>query len=305
MSIRETILPATPDVPSSWRHRLEDSVAAGLLALTRPLPFKRRMALIGWLGGHVLGPLAGMPARIRANLQLVWPDMPATQVTALCRRVPAHMVRALAETLSGEDFIAHVRATASISGAGLDALDDAAAQGRPVVLVTAHFGNYDAARIMLKDRGCQIAGVYMPMRNSAFNERYVAAMAQIAAPVFPRNRPGIAGLVRFLRQGGMIGLVADHYMAHGQLIEFLGRPARTALSAAEMALKYDALLIPVYGVRTPDGHSFSVIVEAPVPHGDAVTMTLALNRSLEALVRQYPDQWMWSHRRWKDNSAKS
>ena len=285
----------------SFRHWLEDKVAAALLTGLRPLPYRWRIAAMGWLGAYVLGPLAGMPARVRANLALIRPDLRPDQVRALCRKVPANMAKAMAETFSGQVFIDHVRASSTISGPGLAALDQARDAGRPVVLVTAHFGNYDAARILLADRGYQIAGVYMPMRNSAFNERYVAAMSRIAEPVFPRDRAGLAGLLRFLRKGGMIGLVADHYMAHGELIDFMGQPARTALSAAEMALKYDALLVPVYAIRNPDGLSFRVEVQAPLPHSDAVTMTRALNESLEALVRDHMDQWMWTHRRWKNN----
>ena len=75
--------------------------------------------------------------------------------------------------------------------------------------------------------------------------------------------------------------------------------ARTALSAAELALKYDALLVPTYAVRRPDGLTFDIIVEPPIPHGSAKAMTQALNDSLETLVRQHMDQWFWVHRRWK------
>ena len=64
-------------------------------------------------------------------------------------------------------------------------------------------------------------------------------------------------------------------------------------------MKYNLLLVPVNAIRQPDGISFQIIVDAPVPHGDPVAMTQALNDSLEALVRQYPAQWFWIHRRWR------
>jgi KDO2-lipid IV(A) lauroyltransferase len=62
------------------------------------------------------------------------------------------------------------------------------------------------------------------------------------------------------------------------------------------------LLFPVYGIRQPDGLSYVIEVEAQVPASDAVTMTQALNDSLEAQVRAHPEQWLWTHRRWKDRS---
>jgi KDO2-lipid IV(A) lauroyltransferase len=289
--------------PVSWKHWLEDRVTAVLLGFGRLLPYPARIATIGWIGAHVIGPLAGLRTRIRANLALVAPDLSPAEVEHLCRAVPGNMARAIAETFSGDAFITRVRHS-PIEGAGWQALQDARDTGQPVVLVTAHFGNYDAARVALREAGCKIAGIYMPMANKAFNTRYVAAMERIAAPVFPRDRAGLAGLLKHLRQGGMIGLVADHYIAHGELIDFMGEPARTALSSAEIALKHDALLVPVYAIRQPDGLSFRIRVEAPIPHTDPLTMTKALNASVEALVRAHMDQWMWTHKRWKRNQPR-
>ena len=79
----------------------------------------------------------------------------------------------------------------------------------------------------------------------------------------------------------------------------LGRSAKTALSAAEMALKYNCLLVPTYGVRHKNGNDFDLIIEDPIPHSDAKSMTQALNDSLAAQVRANMDQWFWIHNRWK------
>ena len=286
--------------PLRWKHVFEDRLTAALLTVTRILPYRKRIAVLGWIGAYVIGPIAGVRPRIRANLALIAPDLPESDVRYICRKVPGNMIRALAETFAGQDFIDHVK-DSPIEGGGLGALEQARDAGQPVVLVTAHLGNYEAARVVLQERGCKIAGIYMPMRNTAFNARYVAAMSRIGSPVFPRDRTGLAGLLKFLRGGGMIGLVADHYMDHGELMDFMGQPARTALSSAEIALKHGALLVPVYGIRQPDGTSFRIRIEPPVPHTDAKTMTRALNTSVETLVRDHMDQWMWSHKRWRKN----
>jgi len=290
-------LPAAPEI--GLRHRVQDGLAVLAMALLRPLPYHRRIPALGWLGAHVIGPLAGMRGRIRANLAYVLPDLPKTEVERLCLQVPDNMARTIGEIFTGAEFLKRAQ-DSRVEGGGLDALRDAHSTGRPVLLVTAHLGNYDAARGFLLAQGFNVAGFYMPMTNPAFNRRYVAAISKIGEPVFARGRDGLAGMLRFLRGGGMVGMVVDHYMAHGVPMEFMGKPARTALSAAEMALKYKALLVPVYGLRQPDGLNFVVRIEPPVPHSDAVSMTRALNASLEALVQAHMDQWMWSHRRWKN-----
>ena len=280
------------------RHSAQDWFAAAVLGLLRPIPYRWRIPAIGWIGANLIGPIAGMRARIRANLAHVMPDLPVSEVQRLCRKVPDNMARTIAEIFTGQEFLERARAS-TVEGDGLPSLHAAHANGQPVLLVTAHLGNYDAARGFLLAQGFNVAGFYMPMTNPAFNRRYVAAISGIGEPVFARGRDGLAAMLRFLRKGGMVGMVVDHYMAHGVPLPFLGKPARTALSAAEMALKYNALLVPVYGIRQPDGLNFVVRIEAPIPHSDAETMTRALNASLEALVRAHMDQWMWSHRRWK------
>lgn len=284
----------------SLRHRVQDWMAAALLEGLRPLPYRRRILLFGWLGAHVVGPLVGLRSRVRDNLDKVAPELPAAERNRIARQVPGNMARTIGEIFAGAEFVAHATRS-ELEGSGLAHLHDAHAKGQPVILVTGHLGNYDAARALLLAQGFKVAGFYMPMRNPAFNARYVAAISRIGTPVFARGRDGLAKMLRFLRQGGMVGLVADHYMHHGALLDFMGQPARTALSAAEMALKYNALLVPVYGIRQTDGLTFHVRIEAPVPHSDPVTMTRALNASLERLVRQNMDQWMWTHRRWKKN----
>ena len=270
----------------------------GLLALAMALPYERRVPLMGWVMARVAAPIAGWDRRVRDNLAMIFPDMPAAEVKRLMRAVPENFGRSLIESYSGQEFIARV-ADLPFQGAGAEALAQAKETGRPVILVTAHFGNHQAPRAALIARGYRVGGLYMPMSNAYFNDRYVAELERLGEPLFERSPRGLAQMVKFLKSGGMVGMVADHYMAHGQPIPFLGKPAWTALSAAEMAVKYDALLIPIYGRRQPDGLGFDLIVDAPIPHGDPVEMTKAINASLEPLIRANPEQWFWIHRRWK------
>ena len=286
------------DTRPGLRERGQGALLRGLIALLLALPYRWRVPLCGWVMAWVIAPIAGYDARVRANLALILPDLPQAEVRRLMRRVPDNVGRTLIEIYSGAEFVA--RATAEpLTGPGLAALDAAHAAGRPVILVTGHFGNYDASRAALIARGFRVGALYRPMRDVAFNAHYLRAISGIGTPVFPRGRQGLGQMVRFLRGGGMLGLLIDQHIGHGADLTFFGHPAKTALSAAELALKYDALVVPTYGVRRADGLTFEIIVEAPIPHGTPQAMTQALNDSLEALVRRHPDQWFWIHRRWK------
>ena len=269
-----------------------------VIGLALRLPYRRRVAFMGWVMAQVVAPIAGWRKRVRDNLALIYPDLPPPEVERLTRRVPDNFGRSLIEIYSGREFINHVKDIPFI-GEGVDALAKAKETGRPVILITGHFGNYDAPRAALIARGYPVGGLYNPMSNGYFNDQYVAAISGLGTPVFERSRKGLAEMVRFLKQGGIVGMVADHYMKHGQPIEFLGHPAYTATSAAEMAVKYNALVVPIYGLRHADGIGFDIIVDAEIPHADPVTMTKAMNESLEKLVVDHMDQWFWIHRRWK------
>lgn len=281
------------------RHWLQDRFLRGLIWGLLRLPYRVRVPLCGWAVAHVIAPFAGYDRRVRENLAMVLPDLPPAEVRRLMRAVPDNVGRTVIEIYSGREFAARAAATPP-EGAGLAALARAHADRRPVILVTGHFGNYDASRAALIAAGYRVGALYRPMANRYFNRHYVGAISQIGMPLFPRGRAGLSGMVRHLRSGGMLGLVIDQHMGHGAPLKFFGKRAPTALSAAELALKYDALLVPTYAVRAADGLNFRVIVEAPIPVGTPAAMTQALNDSLEALVRRHLDQWFWIHRRWGD-----
>ncbi|MDA8746730.1 lysophospholipid acyltransferase family protein [Litoreibacter sp.] len=273
-----------------------------IIGLALLIPYKWRVPIAGWIVSRFVAPFAGYSRRIRDNLSHVCPDLPESEVKRLMRAVPDNAGRTLIEIYSGTGFTNRL-ANAPLTGPGVAALEQAHANKRPVVLVTGHFGNYDAPRAALIAKGFNVGGLYRPMNNGYFNDHYVAAISEIGTPVFPRGRRGLTGLIKYLRAGNMSGFLIDQYMFDGSDLTFFGKLAPTALSAAELALRYNALVIPVYGIRNANGLDFDVICEAPVPHGTAEQMTQSLNDSLEARVRQHMDQWFWIHRRWKPEQA--
>ena len=95
-------------------------------------------------------------------------------------------------------------------------------------------------------------------------------------------------------------LLFDQHVRRAPVMDFLGHPARTALSAAELSLKYNALLIPFYGIRQQDGFNFETVLEAPIPHSTAEEMTQQVTDSLSRRVEEDPTQWFWVHRRWRN-----
>lgn len=270
----------------------------GVIHAMRLLPYERRIATMGAIV-RGLAPLVGFTKRVRNNLKLTCPEMPEDEVKRICRAVPDNAGRAIMEHFSPEGFTERQR-TAKVSGPGVAAFDAAVAEGRPVMMITAHFGHYLAARIALQARSGQPIGcLYRRMANPYFNDMYVEAFYKTGAPMFEQGRRGMVEMVRSLKNGGIIAIVSDLHVYGGEELTFFGKPAMTSVLNADLAIKHKAELIPCYAVRQPNGIDFEIVLHEPVPHTDAKTMTQFTNDDLEAMVRQNMGQWFWIHRRWK------
>ena len=270
----------------------------GLIGTALLLPYPVRVAFVGWLMRRVIGPIAGYRTRARENLHLIWPDQSETDRNRIADQVLDNAGRTLIENYSTKAFMARA-AEITPEGLGYQALVTARDQKRPVILVSGHFGNYEAARAALVERGFVIGGLYRNLSNRYFNAHYVKTMQAFGGPVFPQGRAGTAGFVRHLKEGGQLVLLFDQDVPGAPALPFLGRPARTALSAAELALRLKADLIPFFATRHPDGLGFSVTLDAPIAPSDPETMMREVTAALETRVLADPGQWFWIHRRWK------
>lgn len=291
---------AANDIPKpSRRDRVANGLFRAIIGLALVLPYRWRIPFAGWVTARIVAPLAGYSQRVRDNLALVRPDLPPAEVTRLTVAVPNNVGRTLVEIYSGTAFKSRIAAADPLTGPGVAALEAARSTSRPVILAVAHFGNYDAMRAALVARGFEVGAVYRPMDNPIFNAHYIRAISRIAKPLFPRTRKGIADMLRFLKSGGILALGVDQHYHTGAKLTFFGHPAKTTLTPAEFALKYDCDLIPIHAIRRENGLDFDVRVDLPIPHSNSEEMMQAVNDNLEEVVRQHMDQWFWIHRRWK------
>ena len=288
----------TPEKHGGWQDRASDLGLRGLLWLAGRLPLKQRLSLVSFLVRRLLAPALRWPARIHANLDHVRPDMPAEARAALINASLDNLARVFIENYDVPAL--HRRgADCPLTGPGLEAVEQARAEGRPVLFITGHYGNPEAARAAMQMRGWSVGGLYRPMANPYFNAHYKENFHAVSGEVFEQGRRGTLGLLKYMRRGGMAVLLFDVYDSAGIPMDFLGKPAPTLTSAADIALRSDALMVPFFGIRHADGITMSNILEAPIPHGDPQEMMQEATRRLEARMAEDPAQWMWVHRRWK------
>ncbi|MEM9247297.1 MAG: lysophospholipid acyltransferase family protein [Pseudomonadota bacterium] len=278
--------------------RLQDSAVRAAIAAALALPYRTRVRLFGATTERVLAPATKLGRRIEQNLDFIYPDLPRKRRQDIARGSANATGRLMIELYSWRD-LARDMEEIQPNGPGWAAFEAAHRRGQPVLLMTGHFGNYLAARACLIARGYPIGGFYRPMANPYFNRHYVASMAASGGPVFPDSAGGTKGLIRFLRGGNAAMLLNDLYIGTGIELPFLGQPAMTSTAPAEIAKRTGAAMIPIWGIRQPDGLSFEVELDAPLATDDPVAATREYNAAVEARVRAAPEQWFWMHRRWK------
>jgi KDO2-lipid IV(A) lauroyltransferase len=258
-------LPHAQTNRTDWLDRLADRVFRGLIWLMHRLPWHTRIRTMGWIFAHVVGPAAGYARRADENLQLIFPTCPGRASGAGSSARVSTMSGARSSRTIPPPISCATWRCCSRRGPGWPAIEAARKSKAPIIFVSAHFGNWQAARAALNQRGYDIGGLYRPFNNPYVNAHYVESIERVGGRAYARSRHGIAAFLRTLRAGGQAAMMLDQYVADGAILDFIGHPAPTSLSAAEMALKHGALLVPIYGLRLSDGFSFEMRIEAPIP----------------------------------------
>ena len=282
----------------SFKYWIENALFVGVIGALKLLPYERRLNAMSWVTRKFIGPLVNYRRRALNNLAMIHPDWPLEKRQAVAEQVLDTLARTIIENYSRDEFRKRIE-DHEIEGPGLAAALEAKANGRAIIFSSGHWSNHEATRTALDLRGFKVGGIYNPMKNPYFNEHYVDSIAHVSGPIFPRGKDGVRAFLDFLRNGGHGFLLHDVYFHKGEWMDFLGKPARTAFSAAEMALKFDALLIPYFNTRKADGVSFQIELLDPIEHTDPRQMTRELMDHLEKKIESDPGQWLWVHKRWK------
>ena len=269
-----------------------------VLNILKIFPYRSRIHAGSLIFRIFISPLTGNKKRIESNLNLVMPNLLENEKKELASRCLYNIGMTMFELLSPKDFkLAGQRA--KVLGPGIALLERARDESKPVILISGHFGNYDVIRANLISKGYELGALYRPMNNPYFNATYLKSISSIGVPLFARGNNGMAEMMKFLRDGKSIALLIDQHMANGEPLKFFGKTAFTATSAAKMALKYNAILMPFFVVRKGRTSDFDLHFEAPIEHSNPIKMTQDFNDRLEARVKENPDQWLWTHKRWK------
>ena len=273
------------------------------IALLNVLPRRSALSVSGWMG--VLAYLAATNARRLAlsNLALAYGN-------EKCRREIKRLGRSVFREL-GRNVVDAARLPGVtvenvddlVTIEGLEHLESAYEQGRGVVAVSAHMGNFELMGSFLALKGFTVTVVAAPLFDPRLDELLQRNRARCGLNVVNRNRAAPA-VLRALKKGHVVGLLVDQdTRGAGITVPFFGKPARTPTGPAILADRAGAPIVPMAIHRQADD-THLVTIRPPIPPAGRSTEAVAVTTSaftaeFEGFIRKAPAQWVWMHDRWK------
>ena len=184
-------------------------------------------------------------------------------------------------------------------------LEDAMGNGQGVVILTAHFGNWEWLGATLGLEKFPIAGVAKSQPNDQHTRILNEFRQMTGMELFLRGTSEMINAARALKQGKILGLVADQDAGPtGVFVDFFGKMSSSPLGPAFFARKFKAPVVPIFMVRKPEG-GHRMICQEPLYYEDTgradednYRFTVKTTKKIEDIIRLYPDQWLWFQKRW-------
>ena len=266
--------------------------------------FYMRRAWVGLWYRLLFARLSGQAEITRANVDAVYADVPALRRWMLLRQIKRAQGHFFGEVLDFERFL-QLCPDVPMEGPGRNVFLQAVEEGRPVILLTGHIGNYALGLHILKQAGIDAGFLYRTRGNVVLDSRFDKMLQMTGQRGFKmghRSQTAYEGnlkeFIAFLAKGHVTVMLGDHRDRRGEKIRFLGRRAPTSLTPAKLARAHGALLIPCFVFRER-GLRFRAVLDAPIPHkGSLRSMMRVFNDRMSAIIREDPAQWSWTIRRW-------
>ena len=185
---------------------------------------------------------------------------------------------------------------------GMYFLNEIKKNNEQVVFISGHFNNFELMAMEIEKAGINLCAIYRPLNNPFLN----SIMESIRKKYICRNqikkgKSGTRNLLNFFKKNFSVALMIDQRVSEGESIEFFGNPAKTTTIPAQLVKKYGCKIVPVYIERIKK-YNFKMTVNKPIDFDKQLSVqeiSLELNKIMEKMILKNPDQWIWSHSRWK------
>tara|TARA_Y100000816_G_scaffold253769_1_gene205542 strand:- start:217 stop:1077 length:861 start_codon:yes stop_codon:yes gene_type:complete len=185
---------------------------------------------------------------------------------------------------------------------GMNNLEKVKKKNKPVVFISGHFNNFELMAMQLEKSGINLAAIYRPLNNTFLNKNMENIRTNfICKNQIKKGRSGTRQILENLKKGNSIALMIDQRVTEGIKIDFFGNLASTTTIPAQIIKKYQCDIVPIY-IERDRKHYFKMYVSQAIEISSEKSheeISLHLNKILEKMILKNPDQWIWTHDRWK------
>ena len=200
-------------------------------------------------------------------------------------------------------FLNYFRKNSShIAIRGEHKLENIMRENKPVIFVSGHFANYELMSMEITKRNIKLATIYRPLNNLFLNPfmEYLRKK-YVCENQIKKGLKGVKEVISFIKNNHSIALMIDQRVSEGEKVNFFGKPAYTTTLPAQLAIKFNLSIVPVFIERT-SSNSFIIEFYDKIKlseNKDKIEITEKLNKILEKMILSNPYQWIWTHNRWK------
>ena len=189
---------------------------------------------------------------------------------------------------------------------GDEIIDNIKKNGKPVIFVSAHLGNFELMAMELEKKGINLATIYRPLNNFFLNPFMVYLRKKyICKKQIKKGLIGTRETINYLKNNISIALMVDQRVGESERCPFFNFPAHTTTIPAQLAIKYNLEIVPIFLERQKDNF-FKMEVQNPIKYQKAKNydqnkreITIEINKTIEKMILRNPGQWIWTHSRWK------
>ncbi len=189
-----------------------------------------------------------------------------------------------------------------ISIEGLEYLEEIKKNKKKVVFVSGHFNNFELMAMQIENSGIDLAAIYRPLNNIFLNKTMEEIRKNHICKVqIKKGKSGTKDLLKYFKKGYSIALMIDQRVSEGAQVKLFNNIAYTTTIPAQIVKKYNCEIVPVYIYRLNKSF-FKMTVYKPIQFEKDISIeniTQELNYKLEKMIIKNPEQWIWSHDRWK------
>ena len=199
-------------------------------------------------------------------------------------------------------FINKIKISKNIQIENQNILDECKKNSDPVIFISGHFNNFELMAMHINDSGVNLSAIYRPLNNIFLNP----IMEYIRKKYICKNqiKKGFAGnkqILKNFKDKSSIALMIDQRVSEGIKAKFFKKEALTTTIPAQFVKKFNAKIVPIY-IQRIENNKFKMIVNEPLSfekNNSLETITNKLNEILEKMILKNPEQWIWTHNRWK------